>query len=299
MRWTSMDSLFGPLPSSVHIFRSSDSIEGRPSVAIYLVADLKDKNLVFSTDTTSGRRLTPSSFYQKNDSPMVVVNGTFFSFATSQNLNVLIRDGRLLGYNIHAIALKGKDSGKYAKVTRSAIGITKNGKADVAWLFTDSSAKYATAFQKKPVSWDDNSSEYTKNDFTSRYSGKAKRWKVQTAIGGGPVLVSEGRAFISNDEERMFTGKARHDRHPRTAIGYTFDNKLVILVVEGRHKDVAEGASLEHLSKMLIDLGCREALNLDGGGSSCLLVNGRQTILPSDKEGQRPVPGVFIIQSKN
>ena len=294
-----MDSLYGPLPSSVHIFRSSDSIDGKPSVAFYLIADLSDENLVYSTDTTSGRRLTPSSFYQKNASPIVVVNGTFFSFATSQNLNVIIRDGRMLGYNIQAIALKGRDSGKYAKITRSAIGITKKGKADVAWLFTDSSAKYATAFQKKPVSWEDNSNAYTRKDFTSHYGRGAKRWKVNTAIGGGPVLVSEGRVFISNDEERMFAGKARHDRHPRTAMGYTFDNKLVILVVEGRHKDVAEGASLEHLSKILIDLGCREALNLDGGGSSCLLVNGRQTILPSDKEGQRPVPGVFIIQAKN
>ncbi|MFN9783889.1 MAG: phosphodiester glycosidase family protein, partial [Sphingobacteriales bacterium] len=38
-----------------------------------------------------------------------------------------------------------------------------------------------------------------------------------------------------------------------------------------------------------------EALNLDGGGSSCLLVNGRETIKPSDKTGQRPVPAVLLI----
>jgi exopolysaccharide biosynthesis protein len=294
-----MDSVYGPLPTSVHIFRSADSIGGKPSIAYYLIADLNDKNLGFSTDTTSGRRLTPSAFYHKNANPIVVVNGTFFSFATSQNLNALIRDGRLLAYNIHAIPLKGKDSGKYAKVTRSAIGITKKGSADVAWLYTDSSTRYATAFQKRPVSWEDNSNTYTINDFITHYGSRVKRWKVVTAIGGGPVLVSDGRVFISNDEERMFAGKARHDRHPRTAMGYTFNNKLVILVVEGRHKDVAEGASLEYLSEILVELGCKEALNLDGGGSSCMLVNGQQTILPSDKEGQRPVPGVFIIQRKN
>jgi len=39
-----------------------------------------------------------------------------------------------------------------------------------------------------------------------------------------------------------------------------------------------------------------EALNLDGGGSSCLLINGKETIKPSDKEGQRPVPAVFMIR---
>jgi exopolysaccharide biosynthesis protein len=47
---------------------------------------------------------------------------------------------------------------------------------------------------------------------------------------------------------------------------------------------------------MLVQVGCEEALNLDGGGSSCMLVNGKQTITPSDKEGQRPVPAVFIIK---
>jgi exopolysaccharide biosynthesis protein len=49
---------------------------------------------------------------------------------------------------------------------------------------------------------------------------------------------------------------------------------------------------------MLKDLGCVEALNLDGGGSSCLLVNGKETIRPSDKTGQRAVPAVFIIKAK-
>jgi exopolysaccharide biosynthesis protein len=58
------------------------------------------------------------------------------------------------------------------------------------------------------------------------------------------------------------------------------------------------GASLEEEAAILQQLGCIEALNLDGGGSSCLLVNGKETIKPSDKEGQRAVPAVFMIRSK-
>jgi exopolysaccharide biosynthesis protein len=56
---------------------------------------------------------------------------------------------------------------------------------------------------------------------------------------------------------------------------------------------------LQQEAKILLDLGCYEALNLDGGGSSCMLVNGKETIKPSDKEGQRPIPGVFIIRAKH
>lgn len=118
---------------------------------------------------------------------------------------------------------------------------------------------------------------------------------MRTAIGGGPVIVQDGKVFITNEEERMFTGKARLDKHPRTCIGYTKDGKLIIIVIQGRSPGIAEGATLEQEAKMLVDLGCIEGLNLDGGGSSCMLINGKETVTPSDKGVQRPVPAVFII----
>jgi exopolysaccharide biosynthesis protein len=138
---------------------------------------------------------------------------------------------------------------------------------------------------------------YSKKQFDLHSREKGRKWKMQTAIGGGPALIHHGVVRITNNEEMMFTGKAQHDRHPRTAMGYTADGKLIIMVVEGRNQGVAEGASLIHLAEMLKELGCVEALNLDGGGSSCMLVNGKETIKPSDKEGQRPVPAVFMIKS--
>ena len=114
-----------------------------------------------------------------------------------------------------------------------------------------------------------------------------------------PVLLQNGEIKITNNEERKFGGKAINDKHPRTAMGYTKDNKLIILVVQGRFANIAEGASLTQEAQILKDLGCVEALNLDGGGSSCLLVNGKETIKPSDKAGeQRAIPAVFIIKQK-
>lgn len=67
------------------------------------------------------------------------------------------------------------------------------------------------------------------------------------------------------------------------------------MVIEGRHPGIAEGATLTQEARLFKDIGCIEALNLDGGGSSCMLVNGKETIKPSDKVGQRPVPAVFLI----
>ncbi|MGZ5191218.1 MAG: phosphodiester glycosidase family protein, partial [Flavisolibacter sp.] len=119
-------------------------------------------------------------------------------------------------------------------------------------------------------------------------------WKMQTAIGGGPVLIQNKQIRITNDEEMMFAGRGIRDKHPRTAMGYTREHKLIILVIEGRNPN-AGGATLVQEAQILKDLGCIEALNLDGGGSSCLLINGKETIKPSDKV-QRAVPAVFMVR---
>lgn len=298
LNWINVDSLFSPLPASVHVYRSNTQIDGKPNIAYYVEADLKDRSLEFTTDTTTGRRLSPQDFYSKNDRPLVTVNCTFFSFATNQNLNTVIRNGELLGYNIHSVAGRGKDTLTYRHPLGSAIGITKKRKADIAWLVTDSTQKYAYASQKATPLIKD-SIQKTNRYYYESINNKSvhlKKWQMQTAVGGGPVLVQNGQVSIANNEEWKFPGKAIDDKHPRTAMGYTSKGKLIILVIEGRNQGIAEGASLTQTAIILKDIGCIEALNLDGGGSSCMLVNGKTTIYPSDKGVQRPVPAVFIIK---
>jgi exopolysaccharide biosynthesis protein len=68
-------------------------------------------------------------------------------------------------------------------------------------------------------------------------------------------------------------------------------------VIEGRNPN-ATGSNLIEEAKMLKDIGCWEAMNLDGGGSSYMMVNGKPTIKPSDISGQRAVPAVFMIRMK-
>jgi exopolysaccharide biosynthesis protein len=302
VNWQNVDSFYQPLPSSVHTYSTASSIDTGKFKAFYLIADLKDKKLGFDVDTTLNRRLTPTKFYEKNDKPFVVVNGTFFSFETNKNLNVVIRDGKLVAYNIHSIAGRGKDTLTYRHPFGSALGIFKNRKADIGWYFTDSSVRKPLISQyvlnpvKDSFKFVDKSYLITKN-FTPEHTG-FKKLKIKTAIGGGPVLLQNGEIQITNNEELKFIGKAIYDKHPRTAMGYTKDNKLVILAVEGRNPGIADGASLIQLAQIMKDIGCIEALNLDGGGSSCLLINGKETIKVSDKTGQRPIPAVFIIRKK-
>ena len=307
VKWINVDSSFDHLPTNFHVYKTTDSLDGKPFMAYYAEADLKDRHLLFTTDSTCKRRLTPLQFYQKNKQPLLVVNGTFFSYSTNQNLNVLIKDGEILGYNIHSYPGRGKDTFTYKHPLGSALGISKKRKADVAWLFTDSLNKKVFALQRASPAIKD-SLNYFDFPHAKKYAVAAitnglqnrlrfKKWKVKTAIGGGPVLLQKGEVAVSNNEELKFGGKEINDKHPRTCMGYTKDGKLIIMVIKGRHPDAA-GATLTQEAQLLKNLRCEEALNLDGGGSSCMIINGKETIKPSDKEGERPVPGVFIIKMK-
>lgn len=296
VKWVGVDSLFGDLPASVHVYRTTDPLDGKPHIAYYVEADLKDRRLNFTSDTTNKRRLTPQQFYIRNNNPVVVVNCTFFSFATNQNLSPVIKNRKLVSYDRHS--RKQKDGSTYLHTFSSAIGISRRRKADVAWLYTDSAEGKVLALQNPVKAFADSNSFYKPgiNTVNILDSGAVK-WKMSTAVGGGPVLLQEGEIKVTNNEELKFAGRAIEDKHPRTGMGYTRNNKLIILVIEGRNKGVAEGATLLQEAQLLKDLGCWEALNLDGGGSSCMLVNGRETIHPSDKK-QRPVPAVFMIEAR-
>ena len=307
-KWVNIDSLYQPLPASMHVYKSTGSLDGKPNIMYYAIADLKDKNLKFTTDTTFKRRLTPDRFYQKNDKPLLVVNCSFFSFATDQNLNVVMKDGKLLGYNEQTIPAKRKDTLTYFHSFFGALGISKRRNADVAWIYSDSSKRFPYASESPVPSIHDSISnpswDYINKNTTiilGTHSGKTspsfKKWKMQTAIGGGPVLLQNGEIKITNNEERKFSGKAINNHEPRTAIGYTKDQKLIILVCEGR-SDYAAGLTLIQEAQIFKDLNCIEALNLDGGGSSCMLINGKETNIPSSKGVQRAVPSVFLIEMK-
>ena len=292
LHWKKVDSLFGPVPASFHVFRSIDSLDGAPFVGFYVSVLLKDKSLSFSTQSTEGKAFTPDQYFGQEDSPLLVVNGPFFSFETKRNLSLIIRNGKIVSHNVQSLRGIEEDTLYFYYPTRSAIGIDRKRRADVAWVFTDSTRRRPYAFETAPVIAKGNDavpSIYDLGVVTWRW------WEMRTAVGGGPTLVHDGKIWITNKEEQMFTGEV-HEKGPRTAMGYTNDNRLIIFVIEGRNPGVAEGADLEQEARILKSLGCVEALNLDGGGSSCMLINGRETIRPADESKQRPLPAVFLIK---
>ena len=119
---------------------------------------------------------------------------------------------------------------------------------------------------------------------------------VDQIIGGGPRLVEDGQIKITGVEER-FQDDVLKGRAPRTALGITADQKLLLVTVNGRQPNISVGMTLHELGNLLIELGAVQAMNLDGGGSTTMVIRNLVLNLPSDGK-ERPVSnGIVVITS--
>jgi len=118
---------------------------------------------------------------------------------------------------------------------------------------------------------------------------------VHSAVSGGPRLVRAGKLSVERDHEGQRKG-FEDERHPRTAAGYTGGGRwLFLAVVDGRQPNRSRGMNLFELSELMLSLGCDEAVNLDGGGSSTMVAGGNLINHPSDPTGPRPVVNALMI----
>ena len=104
---------------------------------------------------------------------------------------------------------------------------------------------------------------------------------VTHIISGGPYLIKNGNIYIDIQEQKLL---AIGGRNPRTAIGYTEDNKLILVAVDGR-ENYSIGLTLNELASFMKEIGCVNAMNLDGGGSTVMYVNGRIVNNPQNQGG--------------
>ena len=116
---------------------------------------------------------------------------------------------------------------------------------------------------------------------------------VNHIISGGPYLVKDGSVFIDVTAQKLgaITGK-----NPRTAIGYTAENEFIMVTVDGREQ-ASVGMTLGELARMMKEFGCVNAMNLDGGGSSVMYVNGRVVNNPAQKGGI-PISNALTISER-
>jgi exopolysaccharide biosynthesis protein len=120
---------------------------------------------------------------------------------------------------------------------------------------------------------------------------------IRTAIGGGPILIQNGkRQKVVGQAGEAYEISSRSERHPRTAVGWN-QRHFFLVEVDGRQRDLSVGMTLDELSQLLLELGCQEAVSLDGGGSATLWYDGKIRNNPCDGY-DRAIANALVVVKK-
>lgn len=114
----------------------------------------------------------------------------------------------------------------------------------------------------------------------------------------GPVLVKDGKVidnFARVMVDTNFGNRSIQGANPRTGIGMISANHFVFVVVDGRMANYSKGMTLSEFARTFADLGCVEAYNLDGGGSSTMYFLGRVVNNPLGKQEERGISDILYI----
>lgn len=119
-----------------------------------------------------------------------------------------------------------------------------------------------------------------------------KPLQLSAHISGGIPLVYNNTKVTSNSE---ISNSYRGKKHPRTAVGVNKKENIAVWIVADGRSDSSSGLNYNDLAELFIENNCENAINLDGGGSSVLWLNGKIKNIPSDKKGTRPCLNYLLL----
>lgn len=296
--WTDVTSDYPSLRKGISIYRFTDKFFTRPAIAYIAVADASEAGFgIWAIDDPelqgcSEPFRTPSSVYESEGSS-VIVNGGFFyaDGGKSYSASLAVSEGKRLGVNINYAS---EDWKTMYYPTRAAFIEHSDGSYEACWTYWTSAGKHYTYQSPAQNSW----AKKPLKTPSATFPETAVDFEAKNAIGGGPVLLKNSKVVDSYVEE-LFNGASGIGPDiyaPRTAVGVSPDKKLVLFVCEGREMtEGVTGLTTGEVAKVLYSLGCCDAVNLDGGGSSCMLICGKETIKVSDGH-QRAVASTVLFK---
>jgi hypothetical protein len=131
--------------------------------------------------------------------------------------------------------------------------------------------------------------------FVTRHGTPPERWAAaEHVIGGAGLLLRNGQKVEEWAVEDLRPGFST-ERHPRTLIGNDQAGDIWLVTVDGRNPQVSLGMTFAELQRLAARLKLVNALNLDGGGSTTMVVRGTVMNHPSDTAGPRKVSDALLV----
>ena len=280
--WNDITSNY-TLPAGIKIFSGE---RATPILKIfYIDVDMNNPDLVIHP-YISGANRTVNNFI-----PFVGayagVNGGFFGGSSS--FSAVVYPYEVKAQNVAAVT---RNSQSYP-VVRSFFGMKFDRTFDVEWIYHYSNNVSDIYRFDVPMSYTNNQT----NPLPAPQQSSGTVYEnLLVGIGGAPTLVKNGQVNVTYDQEIMWgSGVGYDNRDPRTAVGYTANNHVIMLVADGRQVS-SQGVGLPELAQIMIDLGCVEAMNLDGGGSTQMAVGNQLVNNPSES---RAVPTILTVTHRD
>lgn len=291
--WKLSTLLTASFPSGIQLYFFDTLYQGKKTKAFCLAYDSKKTNIEFKP-VLSATAKKPSDFY-KDETGVVYacINGGFFG--GNQSYSLVQYNNTVLSANIKSVsrALNGVNTAYYP--TRAAFGISTAGDPVTAWIYHVGTG--INDIYSYPAPSPNAEGSAPQAEPTALFPSGGSRWLTTAAIGGSPMLIKNGTIQITDVAELISVNNTTS--RPRSAIGANTSGIVLIVAVEGDNGPGGyAGLNLAELAAMLKDLSCTNAINLDGGGSTSMIVGNQLLVRPGDNGVERAVTSAVVIKQK-
>ena len=263
------------VPAGVEVYATETPLNGRPFKAWYAVADCRkdiELRMVAPSSLTTIDKLSAGF----NGDCYVMINGGYFAWDSGWSSPYVI-DGKRVGDGYGSSRTSDKS---WTLTTPAVLGVDKEGNASAYWWSARPSKAYYYTLPQPTVP-DQAKYWYESNDTQlSSFPGQDQQWEPYNAISAGPMVLYDNKVVVDHSHNGdwyttnyellasdIFPGYSPD----RTAIGILADGRVVLFVCDGR-VDESDGASLPELGLVMKSIGCVAAQNLDGGGSTGMML---------------------------
>lgn len=261
----------------VEIYKTTSQLNGRNFNAWYAVADPSKVDFRVMYPETKGSKKTVQAQAEAADGCLALINGAIYG---NYNIGVIFTEGQMTQeWHGEIEGCYWATNNQLYQLTRPIIGVDQSGKAGAYWVGVPQQGTFH--YYDRPQANVVGQAKYGKVSATSPVD--AVDWNPYYAISCGPMVLYDGKVSADNtmvDDTHYYTNYECWDEsgvysaHPdRSAVGVTADGKIVLFICDGRI-DASQGAYMKELGPIMKSLGCVHAMNLDGGGSTGMWVNG-------------------------